>query len=284
MVARWGAHQVVWMLPGDGDYLGAGAPRWKRIGQAVFGAVDHAPVCLHPRGMIWTGEEFDDQEWFDYIGYQSGHGDDDATITWLVEGPPATLWSHGKARPVINLEPPYEDHIAYQSGQRFSALATRKRLYWSLLIAPTAGVTYGGHGIWGWDDGTQPPMNHPNTGIPKRWQDALLLPVAEQIAHLMTFFAVIEWWRLRPAPSILLEQPGAVDKEHFVAASASVEGDLAVIYIPEGDRIRLQRGALKANLRGTWFNPATGVRTATAENVSDQFDPPTAGDWLLLLS
>src|SRR5688572_24496709 len=36
MVARWGAHYVAWILPGDGDYGGAKAERWQRIGRAVF--------------------------------------------------------------------------------------------------------------------------------------------------------------------------------------------------------------------------------------------------------
>jgi hypothetical protein len=37
MVARWQAHDVVWILPGDGDFRGEKAEKWKRIGRAVFG-------------------------------------------------------------------------------------------------------------------------------------------------------------------------------------------------------------------------------------------------------
>jgi hypothetical protein len=36
-VARWHAHPVMWILNGDGRYTGEGAPRWHRIGRAVFG-------------------------------------------------------------------------------------------------------------------------------------------------------------------------------------------------------------------------------------------------------
>ena len=166
MVARWDAYPVAWMLPGDGPYTGAHAERWRRIGADVFGAVDHAPVTLHPNGMQWYGPEFDDQDWLDFLGYQSGHGDDDATVRWLVEGPPATGWQQLRPRPIVNLEPPYEGHVAYQSKQPFSAADVRKRLAWSLLVSPMAGVTYGGHGVWDWGDGTHEPLNHPGTGVP----------------------------------------------------------------------------------------------------------------------
>src|SRR5207237_5326760 len=107
MVARWGANDVVWILAGDGDYQGEKAERWKRIGRAVFGNISHAPVTLHPRGMQWVWNEFKDEAWYDIVGYQSGHGDDDATLKWMTEGPPTDYWTHLPHRPFINLEAPY---------------------------------------------------------------------------------------------------------------------------------------------------------------------------------
>ncbi|KPV48931.1 hypothetical protein SE17_35420, partial [Kouleothrix aurantiaca] len=163
MVARWGAHHLAWILNGDGDYRGERAARWQRIGRAVFGARPHAPVLLHPSGMNIPADEFRDEAWLDIITYQSGHGDDNPTLRWIWDGPPAQEWRHDPPRPLINLEPAYEDHIAYQSRERLSAHKVRREIYWSLLIAPPAGVTYGGHGVWGWDDGrprrrrTRPP-------------------------------------------------------------------------------------------------------------------------------
>ena len=38
MVARYGAHHVVWFLAGDADYRGEKAERWKKIGRAVLAA------------------------------------------------------------------------------------------------------------------------------------------------------------------------------------------------------------------------------------------------------
>ena len=282
MVARWSAYPVIWILPGDGHYQGDKAERWKRIGRAVFGDAPHAPVSLHPAGMQWNGEEFRNESWLDILGYQSGHGDDESTLEWLVCGPPSRDWQNEPARPLINLEPPYEDHISYQSRKRISAGFTRRALYWSLLVSPTAGVTYGGHGIWGWDDGTAPPVGHPTTGIPLPWQQALVMDGAEQIRHLADLFESIEWWRLIPAPDLLADQPGDHDKGRYVTAAKSPEDDLIIVYIPQDRDIELNLIHSPDDLSAVWFDPRTGARQPAAVS-GNHFTTPAAGDWVLLL-
>jgi len=287
MIARWGAHDVVWILNGDGDYRGPMAERWQRIGQAVFGARAHAPVVLHPNGMNIPTEEFRDQSWLDITGYQSGHGDDEETQRWLVAGPPAQDWQRDPPRPSINLEPPYEHHIAYQSQQRISPLTVRRALYWSLLVAPTAGVTYGGHGVWGWDDGTAPPVAHPNTGVPLPWRAALVMPAAEQMHTLAELFGGIEWWRLRPAPELILTQPGLLQPSRTILAARSDAGDLALIYTPEAGTLALNLADLRPSLTAHWINPSTGEHfdaTYSGTVGHAHFATPAAGDWVLLLS
>ena len=56
-------------------------------------------VTLHPCGQSWIGEDFRHEPWFDFIGYQSGHGDGDDHLRWLVEGPPARGWSATPPKP-----------------------------------------------------------------------------------------------------------------------------------------------------------------------------------------
>lgn len=287
MVARWGAHQVIWCLAGDGDYgEDQFAQRWRHIGRAVFGDAHRALVTLHPGGKLWVRSEFEDEDWYDIVSYQSGHGDDEPTFTWLVNGPPAHDWQQGKPRPYINMEPPYEDHVAYQSRTRIDEFTARRALYWSLLVSPTAGVTYGGHGVWGWDDGSSAPVGHPNTGTPKPWHEALMLPAAEQVRYIDTLFMSLEWWKLRPAPELLVEQPGEQASHLFVAAARSESGDLAVVYVPESPTIRLNLSHLRSELSAYWFNPRTGERVTASLNGSapqTQFDTPGVGDWVLVL-
>ena len=284
MVARWQGHDVVWILPGDGDYRGDKAEKWKRIGRAVFGDAPHAPVSLHPGGMHWVLPEFLDEPWLDIHGYQSGHGDDDKTLRWMTEGPPARDWTRTPPRPFINLEPPYEYHLAYQSRARIAPETVRRAVYWSLLNAPTAGVSYGGHGVWGWDDGTRAPTDHAGSGTPLPWQEAIRMPGAEQMAHVAALFTSLEFWRLRPAPEALAEQPGTAAAAHFIAAAASDRRDLLVAYTPAVRTIVLRADRLPSG-RATWFDPRTGARsraTAVRDGGVVRFQTPGEGDWVLV--
>lgn len=286
MVARWQGHDVAWILAGDGDYRGERAERWKRIGRAVFDGGRQAPVIMHPGGMHWIRAEFLHESWVDIHGYQSGHGDDERTLRWMTEGPPATDWRLEPRRPFINLEPPYEYHVSYQSKTRISPHTVRRAVYWTLLNAPVAGVTYGGHGIWGWDDGTRPPTDHPNSGIPLPWKEALVMPGAEQMAHVAGLFTSIDFWRLRPAPGLLAERPEGGAPARAITAAASESGDLVVIYTPEAQPLVLGAGALAQSGTAEWFDPRTGERTAAEPQQSEgvvRFTPPADGDWVLVV-
>ena len=289
-VARWQAYPVCWILNGDGRYTGESAARWQRIGQAVFAEVAHdrdrAPVATHPGGQQWVGAEFGAEPWLDVIGYQSGHGDDERAWRWITEGPPAAEWRHVHGKAVINLEPCYEDHLAYQSRSRITPEYVRRACYWSLLVTPTAGITYGGHGVWGWDDGSGPPVAHPNTGTAKAWREALFLPAAQHMRHLADCFADISWWTLRPDPSLLRYQPGEGDVLSFVTAARSEDGKLAVFYLPAGNTIQLDLSNLADGLRATWVNPRDGTRATPVALSKPEvtLTAPDAYDWLLVIA
>ena len=286
MVARWGAYPVVWILAGDGKYIGEYAARWRRIGRAVFADHPGAVVAMHCGGGQWPADEFRAEFWMDILGYQSGHGDADSTLQWIIAGPPANDWDKQPRLFQINLEPAYENHRAYQSRQPHTPHSVRMATYWSLLNAPTAGVSYGGHGVWGWDDGTKPPVDHPDSGVPLPWQEALLMPAAEQLAYLYDFFTAIPWWTLSPAPEILRDQPGMHNVHRYILASASESRDLVVCYTPVGGELRLDTARLADGLVATWCNPRTGERTpATAITAPGivGYDTPDDQDRLLIL-
>src|SRR6266496_92444 len=286
MVARWGGNAVAWILAGDGDYRGEKADKWKRIGRAVFNDIAHAPVTLHPGGMQWVWKEFSEEKWYGFVGYQSGHGDDDQTLRWLTQGPLTDDWTKLPHRPFLNLEPPYENHLAYHSKKPHSPENVRRAIYWSLLGAPTAGVTYGGHGVWGWDDGTKPPTDHPSTGTPLPWAKALTMPAAEQMAHLVDFFTSIEWWRLRPAPIVVVNNPGTQSPSQYVAGAKSDEKDLMVVYVPQDRTVEIKLDAIPSSPNVTWINPRTGEKSPAVAVVTAntcQFPTPSEGDWILFM-
>jgi hypothetical protein len=286
MVARWGGNAVAWILGGDADYRGDKAEKWRRIGRAVFNDIAHAPVTMHPGGMQWVWKEFIEEKWYGFHSYQSGHGDDDKTLKWITEGPLTEDWAKLPHRPFINLEPPYENHIAYQSKKPISPEITRRAIYWSLLCAPTAGVTYGGHGVWGWDDGTKAPTDHPGTGVPLPWQKALTMPGAEQMAHLADFFASVDWWKLRPAPVVVVNNPGAQAPPKFIAGAKTDDKELMVVYVPEDRTVEIKLDLMPPSPNVTWFNPRTGEKSPAVAVVTAntcQFPTPSEGDWILFM-
>jgi hypothetical protein len=285
MIARYGAHQVIWFLGGDGNYSGENAETWKRIGRAVFSQEQHRLATQHVRGRSWIGREFRNEPWFSFIGYQSGHGDDEGTFRWLNQGPPATEWSNEPRLPVINTEPNYEAHNGYTYRKVHNDHSVRRAAYWSLLVSPTAGVTYGGQGIWGWHTKVQAPADHISTGLGSPWYIAKDLPGALSMKYLHQFFKSIDWWRLIPAQEVLAEQPGKEDASKFIAAAKSQAGDLLVVYLPEGGPVTLKTDSLKKSMAARWYHPRTGgwLDAGRIETSPQTFKTADRNDWVLLI-
>jgi hypothetical protein len=285
-VARYGAHHVIWDFVAEADFH-ADAESWRHVGRKVFEGVPRHPVTMHPYGREWVLEEFAGEAWMDLLGYQSAHRDEDDHWRFILEGPPSHDWQLEPARPIINLEPPYEGHLGQATGARFDDFLVRRASIWSLLSVPPAGVAYGSHGVWSWSDGSAPPMAHPTTGTPEPWQQALQAPGATQLGKLVELFESLDWWRLRPAPELIAFQPGRHDVTKTVVASRSEGGEIAVVYIPGPEEVVLDLGSLVHPLRLWWYDPrnaerheaSTGIAAAAGRR---HLKPPGQGDWVLV--
>ncbi|MFW5868555.1 MAG: DUF4038 domain-containing protein [Armatimonadota bacterium] len=278
MVARWGAYNVAWLLGGDGRYQDV-VNRWNRIGRAVFGDDSPRPVTMHPCGSSWVGDWFGDEPWFDFLGYQSGHGLPEKTSRWIAQGPPAQEWRDLR-KPIINLEPNYEDFPAYGSDHRITALDVRRAAWLSVLSAPAAGVSYGTNPIWVWHEETGDAPGHSGlTDVPP-WQEGLWTEGIAGMTALRSIFADVEWWRLRPAQEMLGQQPGDADPRNWIAAAATESRDLVVVYAPDGGEIALVADRLPA--RATWRDPRDGSSIA-ADGDDGRFVAPDERDWALVL-
>ncbi|MBC7286878.1 MAG: DUF4038 domain-containing protein [Armatimonadetes bacterium] len=283
IVARWGAYNVVWFLGGDGVYTGEKAQRWKNIGRAVFGDRHDRLVTMHPGGMHWPYDEIGAEPWLDFWGYQSSHGRGEPTQKWLTQGPPAQAWKRPDRKPIINLEPNYEAH-PNGHGRVFSDRDVRQALYWSLLVSPTAGVTYGHNWIWPWRETPGEPEGHPYIHQVGAWHEAVEAPGAQQLRHLRAFFESIPWWRLAPAPELLSNQPGAADVDRFVAVAATADLSAIVVFTPHAQPVELTPQALSRHTTARWFNPRTGEWSSARVHVAGPVVPPADGDWLLLVT
>lgn len=287
IVARYGGNHVLWDLIAEANFHDDGAAYWREVGRAIFDAPPYPLVTLHPGGMDWALEEFNDEPWMTVMGYQSAHGDNETFLRWITEGPPSTDWRRDPARPYINLEPPYEGHLAYHSRQPFDDFAVRRASYWSLLVSPPAGVCYGAHGVWSWSDGKDAPMAHKNTGVPLPWRDALDMPGSRHMTVMADLMDSLPWWRLRPAPEMIGGQPGRSDARRTIVASRTEDGATAIVYVPLEERIDVRLAGMRRPLRGAWVDPRTGARQpieahdAAAETWS--LRTPGPGDWVLVL-
>lgn len=279
LVARWGAHQVIWFLGGDGRYNDERAGRWKRIARASFDEPRDRLVTMHPCGQSWVGPEFRGEPWYDFVGYQSGHGSSDEHLRWLTEGPPATAWRREPALPVINLEPNYEDHPSYHIQRRFSDHEVRRAAYWSLLVSPTAGVSFGHNSIWVWPEEPEVPEGHDRIGPVRPWENGVDTAGVRSMTVLKQFIDALPWWRLRPAPELVLEQPGESDPAHHIAAARTPDGAVAVVYAPLARSLSLDLSLLDTSQRARWYDPRTGAWSEAV--LGDSVPTPGDGDWVL---
>ena len=275
-VERYKTANVLWILAGDNRYRPEEAAMWKRIGRAVFADQPGTLVTTHPTGTNFPWKDFESEKWLTVLGYQSGHGDDANTWRWLHSGPPAEYGQRSRfTRPLINLEPPYEGHNGYSSRKPHTARSVRRAMYWSLLVHPIAGVTYGGHGVWSWHTkpGTEP-TDHRGSGVAKVWSEAINLPAAGQLRHLRAVFERLPWTELRPAQKLLSNQPGTQDPTRFIAVAATPNRNSMVAYVPDVQNDFLAAAALfPKDLTISLMDPRTGnVITGSVAELGKKLD------------
>ena len=262
IVARYGAHHVIWLLGGDGNYLENYEQRWKYIGQQVFKDYHPGLVTLHPRGRLWIGEDYADQPWLDIVSYQSSHSNQSGTVEWITRGPMTTQWDQLPPRPLINMEPNYEEIPIYRSNGMIDATDVRNASYWSLFATPLAGITYGANGIWPWIREGERILNHGSLSDtpPSPWSESINFPGSLQIGYLSEFIQQFDWWTLKPAPDRLVSQPGDSDYRQFVSLVQTDDTSLMLAYVPQPTTVAVYNPQ-HLTYRGQWFDPATAEYT-----------------------
>ena len=282
--ARWGAFQVVWILGGDSRYASPEDARWRKIAEAVFSTTPRRLVTTHPVGANWSPSAFWSDPWFDFIGYQSGHAASERHLQWLTSGPPATDWRVEPAKPIVNLEPNYEYHPARETGRYFTDFHVRRATYWSLLGAPTAGITLGVNPIWVWREDVGPAEGHHRLDTVMPWYYGLDTPGVRSMTAAKEIFSQMPWWTFRPASEALSEQPGERDLTRFVVVAAGEDKQNILAYSPAGDPIALRPEAITQTARYRWIDPRTGVASDIKPIEGGRFHTPDKRDWLLHLS
>ena len=283
MVARFGGNQVIWILGGDGRYINEYEQRWKRIGREVFKGYHPGIVAQHPHGSSWIGEDYKDEHWLDLVGYQSSHNNGERVVNWINKGPMTNTWHQLPPKPIINLEPNYEEiHF------RITAEDVRNASYWSIFATPPAGITYGANGIWPWIQLEGELIeNHGNPGGkgPSTWRKSIEFPGSLQIGYLSSFIQEFEWWTFKPAPDLLLKQPGKSTYNHFISVMADDYMQTILAYSPIKQEIKIRNiNLVRYDVR--WFDPGANIYFDTGQEVSTAeivLTPPVDHDCVLIL-
>ena len=182
-------------------------------------------------------------------------------MKFLVDGGYARAWKTIQ-KPFLNLEPNYEDARSYNVRKHLTAYHVRRASYWSLLVAPPAGVTYGIGSVWIWASKTNEiAENHDESWVGNPWRDELETPGAHSMTILRQFFEKLPWTRLLPAPERLKAQPGQGDIEAWQTVAATSEGDCLVAYAPKGGAVDVDTNGLRDGLSVYAVDPRTGTWT-----------------------
>jgi len=178
-------------------------------------------IHLNPAGEI--PESLQKNKNLDFYMYQSGHGGgDEQDNAWLFA---EKFTAYQVKRPVVNGEPCYEGSCNGHKYPRFHAFDVRKAVWRSLLSGARAGVTYGAHGIWMFQQEGMVFGSVPFSGFPFNWQDALNFEGAWNMGFAKWLYENYDLFNTEPCQN-LIEGP----KEIRVAATH--DHSLAVIYIP----------------------------------------------------
>ncbi len=279
---------IIWVIGGDRN------PRdesddvaiWNEMAEGIAeaaGGYKNTLMTYHPQPSKDGGSSqwFHKEAWLDFNMHQTGHCANQPTYRLIKKD-----YELKTVKPVLDGEPLYEDHPnCFNAKELGYSLAEdiRRIMYWN-VFAGAFGQTYGCHDVWQMytldKDGINGPL--------RLWQQALDLPMANQVKHLKNLFLSRPFLTRIPDDAMVLDEQQ--DDENYVIATRDLEGSYAMFYFPTGQERKLSVADLKGTaFRVWWYDPRTGNSfkgepLRKLKSISVQ--PPTSGkgnDWVLVL-
>jgi hypothetical protein len=263
VAARYSAFDVVFILSGEWDEAGLPPSAFSALGAEVAAADPHDRLIgIHGTGSV---ERFADEAWMSFGDYQQLYSD--------LHGNVLAARDHGK--PVVNAE--YAYYLRDQDGDgvvdkpNSATLAEIRAATWDIAMA-------GGYFVTGW--GTtylggrrDPGPFNPDDPRNDDWE--------EDVQHVRTLFAGLDWWTLEPSDALL----AGSGTRYVLAATgtayvAYVRGAAAPVTLSLG-------GAAAASYDVRLFDPRTGGSTglpAYSGTGPVALSPPDAQDWVFVLT
>jgi hypothetical protein len=227
IVARFAEFDPIFVISGDDRFDDEGAIAvWSEVLEQVG---SEAPGCLttmHSAPVADLPPVIADSPALSFYAYQSGHAVENQPLCFELA---ARYLAKPVRRPVVNLEPAYEQLGHWRGHGRFTRPDVRRALWWSVIGGASAGVGYGAHGMWQWHQDGAVSISTDSTLEPLPWQVALTLPGTGDVALLSELVRRHRLERLQPHQDLLGD-----DASRFRAAS-SADGALVVVYLPFAD-------------------------------------------------
>ncbi|SDE80489.1 Putative collagen-binding domain of a collagenase [Pricia antarctica] len=279
---------IIWVIGGDRN------PRngtddvaiWNEMAEGIAeaaGGYKYTLMTFHPQPDKNGGSSqwFHEQPWLDFNMHQTGHCANQPTYQLIKSDYELKI-----VKPVLDGEPLYEDHPNCFNAKELGysvADDIRRIMYWN-VFAGAFGQTYGCHDVWQMYTLDEEGINGPL----RPWQQALDLPMANQVKHLKNLFLSRPFLNRVPDNSIVLDKQE--DDENYVIATRDNEGSFAMVYFPTGHERKISISNLKGNsFTSWWFDPRTGNSFKGhpfQKNTEVSIHPPSSGkgnDWVLVV-
>lgn len=279
---------IIWVVGGDRNPR-AGTTDvaiWNEMAEGIAqaaGGYENTLMTYHPQPNKEGGSSvwFHEAPWLDFNMHQTGHCANQPTYDLIKND-----YELQPVKPVLDGEPLYEDHPNCFNAKELGysvADDIRRIMYWN-VFAGAFGQTYGSHNVWQMYTLDKEGINGPL----RPWQQALDLPMANQVKHLKNLFLSRPFLNRIPDQTMVLDQQE--DDGHYVIATRDSNGSYAMVYYPTGQSRTLSLSNLKGNAFNLWwYDPRTGnAFKGNPLQTSDKVTivPPTSGkghDWVLVL-
>lgn len=276
---------IIWIIGGDRN------PRkrskdvavWNAMAESIAksaGGYDNTLMSFHPQPKDLGGSStwFHEAPWLDFNMHQTGHCANQGTYKHIVHD-----YYLAPTKPVLDGEPLYEDHPNCFNAKELGysvADDIRRIMYWN-VFAGAFGQSYGCHDVWQMYKLDKEGINGPL----RPWTAALDLPMANQVQHLKNLFLSRPFLTRIPAEKMIKTEQE--DDNSYTIATRDENGTYAMVYIPTGQRARVDLSMLTDDTFKTWwYDPRTGISfSAGIIKKSENYviKPPSSGkgqDWV----
>ncbi len=251
VVRRLSSYNVIWVLAGEYNlynYGGFDIRFWNDLGRMIDQEDPYDRIIsAHPTPPGWgggedapqwsTAEVLHQEDWLDYNQCQVGHS------KWrneMIPGIVKNSYESQPAKPIVVTEPWYEFVRGNPSAEdiRFGA--------WSAMLSGAAGHTYGGGHVWK-AHVPESPADQDSWPMEMDFKiNTLDYPGAQSMSFLAKFFSSIEWWKLKPHPEYVLDNPSKY--------CSAIPGEEYLIFLRWGGSVKIDLTPYDSNFVFQWID------------------------------